>query len=98
MTTKMIYRRRLLAETKLINSELKGNRIGYWEVYYNNGNLNYKGNYNNDGQQIGYWEYYYSNGNLNSKGNYDNCGKIIGCWEEYYSNGSLYEITYFKNK
>ena len=80
MTTKMMYRRRLLAETKLINIEIKGERIGYWEEYYPNGNLRYKGSYNNDGQEIGYWERYYYNGNLRHKGNYDN-GNRIGHWK-----------------
>ena len=38
-------------------------RVGYWEVYFNNGNLWSKGNYSN-GKQIGYWEYceYYERG------------------------------------
>jgi len=37
---------------------------GYWESYYSNGNLSYKGNYV-DGKEHGYWEEYYYNGNLN---------------------------------
>ena len=31
---------------------------GYWERYSDNGNLKYKGNYNN-GRKDGYWELYY---------------------------------------
>ena len=68
---KIIYRRILLAETKLINRTLKGERIGYWEECWSNGILDSKGNYNNEGQQIGEWEYYYKNGNLDETINYD---------------------------
>jgi len=35
----------------------KGLKEGYWEDYYSNGNLSYKGNYNND-ECVGYWEWY----------------------------------------
>ena len=44
----------------------KGEPHGYWELYYDNGQLMYKGNYV-DGKQHGYWEWYYSNGQLESK-------------------------------
>ena len=44
----------------------KGKEHGYWEGYYSNGQLLYKGNYVN-GKQHGYWEWYYSNGQLKSK-------------------------------
>ena len=44
----------------------KGERHGYWEEYYSNGQLWCKGNYVN-GKQHGYWERYYPNGKLNSK-------------------------------
>ena len=66
---------------------VKGNRHGYWEIYYDNGNLSSKGNYV-DGNEHGYWEYYYSNGNLFSKGNYVD-GKLHGYWESYWDNGNL---------
>jgi len=52
----------------LFNAE--GKRHGYWEVYYHNGNLSYKGNHV-DGKEHGYWEYYYDNGNLFYKCFYD---------------------------
>ena len=65
----------------------KGNRHGYWEDYWSNGNLMHKGNYV-DGKENGYWESYWSNGNLDYKGNYVD-GKEHGYWEEYWSNGNL---------
>ena len=39
----------------------KGQAHGYWEVYWDNGNLSYKGNYSNV-KKHGCWEWYYSNG------------------------------------
>jgi len=43
-----------------------GKPHGYWEYYYANGNLTYKGNFIN-GQEDGLWEWYHSNGQLYSK-------------------------------
>ena len=40
--------------------------VGYWEGYYSNGKLSWKGHYEN-GVTVGYWESYYSNGELESK-------------------------------
>ena len=48
----------------------KGEKHGCWEKYHSNGQLWYKGNYNN-GKQDGYWEIYHSNGKLEQKGRYD---------------------------
>ena len=74
-----------------------GLKEGYWEDYYVNGNLMYKGNYNN-GKSVGYWEEYYVNGNGNlwCKGVYIN-GLKDGYWEEYYFNGKLSRKGYFVN-
>ena len=43
-----------------------GNKIGYWEEYWFNGNLLSKGNYT-DGERVGYWEWYNLNGELKLK-------------------------------
>ena len=43
-----------------------GKRIGYWEGYYSDGQLSWKGHYEN-GKRVGYWEGYYSNGQLSIK-------------------------------
>ena len=40
----------------------KGNRHGYWEMYYPNGSVWYKCFYNN-GKYVGYEEFYYDNHN-----------------------------------
>ena len=41
----------------------KGLKIGYWENYYLNGNLHWKGSFIN-GIKDGLWDYYYSDGEL----------------------------------
>ncbi len=44
----------------------KGEAHGYWERYWDNGQLWFKGNYVN-GKQHGYFERYWDNGQLDSK-------------------------------
>ena len=44
----------------------KGEKHGYWEYYYYNGQLYSKGKYVN-GNRHGYWEYYHTDGQLDSK-------------------------------
>ena len=58
----------------------KGESHGYWECYYSNGQLYYKGNYVN-GIKDGYWEEYFYTGKLLCKGKFvkDN---IVGFWIE----------------
>jgi len=51
-----------MIETKnQYNSERLRDR--YWEVYYSNGQLWFKGNYIDD-KRDGYWEWYNRDGNL----------------------------------
>ena len=68
---------------------------GYWETYWSNGELWYKGNFK-DGKKDGYWEFYHDNGELACKGYYKD-GKQDGYWEWYYDNGELREIEYCIN-
>jgi len=44
----------------------KGQRHGYWEWYFFNNLLTFKGNYFN-GNKIGYWENNWSNGKIYRK-------------------------------
>ena len=44
----------------------KGEAHGYWELYWENGQLLYKINYIN-GKQHGLWELYWIDGNLRDK-------------------------------
>ena len=71
----------------------KGEKHGYWEYYYSNGQLYYKGNYLND-KRHGYWEYYWSDGQLSRKGDYVD-GERHGLCEGYYSNGVLHYKGYY---
>ena len=64
-----------------------GKQDGYWESYWDNGELASKGSYV-DGKKEGYWEYY-ADGKLTAKGSYIN-GKEEGIWEYYYDNGKLF--------
>ena len=43
------------------NQYKDGERHGYHEAYWSNGNLWYKGYYK-DGERDGYWEHYHPNG------------------------------------
>jgi antitoxin component YwqK of YwqJK toxin-antitoxin module len=61
---------------------------GYWESYYLDGQLWFKGNYIN-GKKDGWWESYWRNGQLCYKGNCIN-GKRDGWWECYWSDGQLW--------
>ena len=81
-----------MTDINQINEE--NNRHGYWEHYGVDGNLFFKGHYDN-GVMIGYWECYHGNGNLLYKGNYDNNGNRIGYWEWYYDNGELEEQIFY---
>jgi antitoxin component YwqK of YwqJK toxin-antitoxin module len=49
--------------TKINQYNEKGQRHGYWEHYYTNGNLMYTGHFDN-GDKIGLWGWYYVDGEL----------------------------------
>jgi antitoxin component YwqK of YwqJK toxin-antitoxin module len=75
-------------ELNLINLfNAKGEKHGYWEDYWDDGKLMYKGNYV-AGKLHGLWERYYSNGKLMYKGDYV-AGNKHGYWEIYWTNGDL---------
>ena len=52
-----------------------GKREGFWIVYYDNGQLMYKGNWKN-GKREGAWVSYWNSGKLKNKGIYKNGIKI----------------------
>jgi antitoxin component YwqK of YwqJK toxin-antitoxin module len=66
---------------------------GYWEVYWGDGKLRFKGNYVN-GKRHGCWEHYYHNGQLEYKGNYVNDDRH-GYWEVYHYNGDVFYNGYY---
>ena len=67
---------------------------GYWEKYFDNGQLWLKGNYIN-GNADGLWEIHFPNGRFYYKGNYNN-GKQAGWWGEYYER-KLITKTFYVN-
>ena len=70
---------------------------GPYEVYYENGQLSYKGNYRN-GKPHGLRESYYENGQLSYIANLKD-GKLYGPRERYYENGQLiYKENYKDGK
>ena len=72
-----------------------GKRDGFWESYYENGQLNWKGSYKDDWLD-GPWEYYYDNGQLSYKGNYIG-GKEDGIFEHYKENGKFHKKEKWRN-
>ena len=80
---------RSIDKLKKNKEDRKGNRQGYWEFYYTNGNLMHKGPYKNDNRD-GIWEFYDKNGSLREKRLYDN-GDLIKT--KIYKNNNLIEIN-----
>lgn len=63
---------------------------------YDNGFLQSKTHYNEEGQANGYCENYTLQGNIKSRGNYKN-GLMDGVWEHYRIDGPLRSVGNFKN-
>ena len=72
-----------------------GVKIGYWEEYYSDGELDNRGSYLN-GNLDGIWEFFHENGKLWSKGMYKN-DKEEGIWKYYKEDGELYKKELYKN-
>jgi len=70
-------------------------RDGYFEWYFENGQLKHKGSYIN-GKENGEHLWYQENGNLDANENYID-GKHEGVYEEYYPNGKLKDKSSFVN-
>lgn len=70
-------------------------RDGYFEWYFENGQLKHKGNYIN-GKETGQHLWYNENGNIAAVENYIN-GKYNGTYQEYYANGKLKDKSSFVN-
>ena len=72
-----------------------GKKDGPWVMYFDSGQLEYKGTYNN-GKKEGPWVSYWDNGQLLSKGTYKN-GKKEGPWVSFWSDGRLNQKGTYKN-
>ena len=66
---------------------------GYYEQFYDDGSLDYRGAYLN-GKQHGEWESYWGNGNLWYRGSFNN-GQLIGHWEFRSYNGEIIIETFY---
>ncbi len=80
--------------TDITSYNAEGQAHGLWELYYDNGNLSYKGTYIN-GLRHGYWERYWPNGKFGLVTNYLN-GKV-GLYIAYHSSGVLAEKKFYAN-
>jgi antitoxin component YwqK of YwqJK toxin-antitoxin module/predicted nucleotidyltransferase len=59
-----------------------GEYDGIYQVFYENGQIQYDGQTKNN-EFVGLWKIYYPNGQLSSKGSYKN-GLSVGLWKWYY--------------
>lgn len=65
------------------------------EVYFENGNLDYSGEYNKEGQEDGEWTYYHNNGNVMALEYYKD-GLEHGTFKEYHTDGQLFRESDYK--
>ena len=65
------------------------------EAYYENGNMEYSGEYKN-GTEHGTWIYYYENGNKKAEEKWSN-GSEHGTFKEYHPDGKLAREIIYKN-
>jgi len=68
----------------ITNHDKDGKKTGYWETYYQSGELKEYGNYEND-KKSGNWNEYYYNGERKKRTNYSN--GLITEKNTYYENG-----------
>jgi len=66
------------------------------EQFYEDGTLEYTGEFDDNGERHGLWKYYYPNSQLWSTGTYDH-GKMTGKKQVYWEDGTLRYEGQFKN-
>lgn len=71
-----------------------GDFQGEWELYYEDGTLRAKGNYENS-LRTGDWIFYHKNGKIESEGKYVE-GLPQGQWKWYYENGKSRRQDYYR--
>jgi len=78
----------------------KPKRLGDYRTWYENGNLNTHGRYEQD-KPSGIWRHYYPNGFREREGNYQGSHNRrfikTGSWTLYYDNGNFKEKVSFEN-
>lgn len=78
-----------------VNEKL-GNITGEYITYYENGNIEEKGSFDN-GLKKGKWITYYENGQINKKDSYNENGKLTGPFEYYFENGQTFQKGNYHN-
>jgi len=86
----------LVAQEKQIKKVNKDTKLVEVEYYYDNGNLQQKGTFNEQGKLHGKWVSYDINGDKLSVGSYDN-GKKVGKWF-FWTKESLKEVDYSNSR
>ncbi|NDV97285.1 hypothetical protein D0T84_20615 [Dysgonomonas sp. 521] len=72
---------------KMSEDKTKWIRDGYFEEYYENGNIASHGNYQ-DGLETGLWTDYHENGMKAAEGHYEK-GKEAGIWNYWDEDGNI---------
>ena len=72
-----------------------GIKNGSFKTFYQNGNLEMKGQIENN-KNTGKWSYYFEDGTLESEGNFED-DLVEGKWVWYYPSGKLKETADYKN-
>jgi antitoxin component YwqK of YwqJK toxin-antitoxin module len=68
---------------------------GFWEVFFENGNLKQNGNFS-DGKCTGFWNFFYENGKLKKSGKFID-DKENGIWSFFDETGLPYAYLCYEN-
>ena len=91
------YDGRLVALGNAVDDD-PNKRIGYWQIYYyNNGNLNLEGRYNENHKSEGEWKVYNEYGQIDIIEQYNEEGLLHGKVVSFYDNGQVYSEIEFEN-
>lgn len=83
--------------TQTINkTDSQGRKIGKWQKKYKNGQLRYKGQFEN-GYETGQFIYYYPSGKIQSKINFTEKG-TLAAMKSFYENGVQKATGFYRNK
>lgn len=74
---------------KSVQQYLNGKDYGKWKYYFENGQIETKGQFNKYGKRIGKWKYYFENGQIKQLSRYSKDGDRTGEWYEYDSDGNI---------
>jgi antitoxin component YwqK of YwqJK toxin-antitoxin module len=84
-------------DTKKSEGTTKNNQIGEWTYWDENGKVNRKGSFNDDGKPTGEWTYWQENGNVRFKGSFNDDGNRTGEWIEWDESGEKIHTYEFDN-